>query len=314
MLFSSRKNRNRKELEYQKTRSVSKKEEGFRWLRSLYRAFFYFLVAVFLGVVLYAVFFSPFLMVEEISLNGIRKLDYSAVSSDAESVYGGKYLGILPKRSFLIFPKKAIENKLKNDFKRISEVEIKKSFPTKVSITIFERESLLLWCDISGECFIVDENGYAYQNVKPDSKEVLENDLVRIFSQENRQVIEGEKILDEEKVKFLLEAKDIIRAGASIDSADEAHVKSRIAEEVVLKSSEGWDIYVSTSFPLEKSAKMLGLFLQKQITQEDRAKLGYVDLRVENRIYYKLNSPDGEEEGEEGGEGNEEENRDKPEN
>ncbi|EKE11064.1 MAG: hypothetical protein ACD_15C00143G0002 [uncultured bacterium] len=314
MFSHSRKNKNRKELEYNKMRSVSKKEENFRWLRSVYRIFFYFLTAVFFAVAFYAIFFSPFLAIEQISITGTKKLDFSAVSEAAESVYGGKYLGILPKRNFLLFPKKAVAKKLTDDFKRISKVEIEKHFPQRVTITISERESLLLWCDNSGECFIVDENGLAYQNVKPDSKEVLENDLVRIVSQEDRKVFEEEKLFDGEKVKFLLNVRDVIRKGSSVELTGEARVKSRIAEEVVLKSSEGWEIYVSTAFPLEKSSKMLGLFLQKQLSPEDRSKLEYVDLRVENRIYYKLNPPaGGEEESKEGEESKEaEENQDKP--
>jgi len=288
MFSRGRKNKNKKEIEFNKARSISKKEENYRWLRSAYRAFFYFLATAFFLVVFYAVFFSQFLAVEKVSLVGVEKLDFSAVSKAAENAYVGKYFGFIPKNNFLLFPKKAIEKKLKNEFKRIGEIKINKRFPQSVEIKVTEREALLLWCDNSGECFIVDENGYAYQSVSMDSKEVLENDLVKISSQEDRKVFEGEKIISKEKTEFLLGVKNIIRDKSSVEFTGEARVKSRVAEEVILESSEGWEIYASTAFPLEKAVKMLGLFLQKQITQQDRANLEYVDLRVENRIYYKL--------------------------
>lgn len=298
MLFSSRKNRNKKELEYNKMRSVSKKEEGFRLLRSAYRIFFYFLLTAFLAVVFYVVFFSPFLMIEKVEINGIKKLGQAEVSAVAESVYRGRYLGIFPRTNFLLFPKNKLSKTLADNFKRIRSVEVERKFPDSALVRIKERESLLLWCDMSRECFIIDENGYAYQRVKLDSKEVLENELMKIIGQEDRKVSEGEKVLDAEKAAFLMDAKNIMGKSADMEIAGEVRAKSRIAEEVTLKSPEGWDILVSTSFPLERAGSFLKIFLEKEISDEDRDKLEYVDLRVENRIYYKLKKEEEQKEGE----------------
>ncbi|HAV11863.1 MAG TPA: hypothetical protein DCX32_04990 [Candidatus Moranbacteria bacterium] len=314
MFRSSRKNKNKKELEYKKMRSVSKKEEGFRLLRSAYRILFYFLLAMFVAVSFYVVIFSPFLAVEKVKIEGTRKLGSVEVLAAASAVYDGRYLGIFPKDNFLLFPKRAVIKKLEDDFKRIRTVEVKKTFPSGALIRVEERESLLLWCDTSGECFIIDENGFAYHKVGLDSREVLENNLMRVLGQDDRKVSEGEKVLDAEKVSFLMDAKDVMEKSADMRIVGEARAKSRIAEEVTLRSLEGWDILVSTSFPLERAGNFLKLFLDKEISSEDRGKLEYVDLRVENRIYYKLKKEEEQKEsenkeGENGGERQDAENK-----
>lgn len=298
MLFSHKKKPNKKELEYKKIRSVSKKEESFRFFKSFYRIFFYFLFTVFVGVVIYAILFSPFLAVGRVEINKLDKIEQSEVFAVAQSVYQGKYLGIFPKMNFLLFPENTLSSVLMDNFKRIKKINIRKEFPDSVFVHIEERESLLLWCDNFGECFIVDEDGVAYQNVKLDSKEALENDLIKIYSQEDRRVFEGERILAAEKVAFLMSVESVIERSAEIDILSEIHIKSRVADEIMLKNSEGWDILVSTTFPLEQAGDFMRILLEKEINSENRGRLEYVDLRVENRIYYKLKKEEQEKEGE----------------
>ena len=189
----SRKKINNKELEYKRVRSVSKKENRFRLLRSFYRTLFYFLAVSFGAVSVYVIFFSPFLSVTSVEIAGVDKIGMADVVAVAESQYKGRYLGFLPKDNFVIFPEKKIAAAIKENFKRISDVNVEKKFPDSVVIFIEERDSLLLWRVQGNKSFIIDENGYAYHEVALDSREVLENDLLEVFGPSEEPVFEGDR-------------------------------------------------------------------------------------------------------------------------
>lgn len=282
--------KNKKEIEYKKARLASKREDNSRMLKKAYDFLFVLLVFFFFSVLAYSLFFAPFLAVSVVEIRGLKSLSPETVSVSAASVYEGKYLGIFPKENLLVFPSKKVKRRMIEDFKRIRQLHVSREFPNRIIIEIEERESLLVWCSFSGECFMVDEEGYAYSRVSLDSEEVLENNLVKIISGEDgRSISEGEKILDRERTSFLREARKGIFSKCGLETKNEIYVKSRMAEEIKLGSLEEWDILLSTNFSIEKSAETLKLFLGKEMAdQEKRKRLEYVDLRIENRTYYKF--------------------------
>jgi len=290
MTFFSRKNKNKnkKELEYKKTRISSKKKDNFRLWNLAYRIFFYFLMVIFLAVVFFVIFFSPFFAVNKIEIMGMEKIEYREISNVIDQACKNNYWKIFPKKNWLLFPIENISNNLKNDFKRIKNVKIEKKFPNEILVIIEERDPLLLWCDVPEECFIVDSDGFAYQKVKINSREVMENDFMKIMNYQELKITEGQKILNESKVIFLMDVKRIMKDFAGIEIFNEMEIKSPIAGEVILKSKEGWNILINTNFSLEEAGSFLKLFLENKLLIEERTKLEYIDLRVENRIYYKL--------------------------
>lgn len=313
MFFSSRKNRDKKEFEYEKVRMISKKREKFAFFRAFYIFFYYLLAISFFGVVVYALFFSPFLAVDRIEISGIQELNLEDVKKASENSYGGEYLGIAPKKNLLIFPVRKTKKTLLDSFKKIKNVSIEKKFPNFVEIKIQERKSLVIWCE-GEKCFIVDENGDAFEQVGLDSREVLENNLVKVISGNVKNIAEGEKILEVGKVEFLNNFKDILQKKSGVEFSGEVRMQSHMAEEVILKTVQGWNVYVSAIIPLEKSASTLKIFLDKEISSEDFGRLEYVDLRVENKIFYKFKDEE-KKEGEENKPSEEvgEENKTKPE-
>lgn len=293
--------KNKKEEEYNKIRSISRRTEGLRILRKVYKFFYFLLVSAFVLVLVYVLFFSPFLAVSDIRIDGLQEIDTRAISSVAANVYEGKYLNIFPKNNFILFPVSKLKTELKDEFKRIRVVEVSKIFPNTVIVTIEERESLLIWCDFEQECFILDENGVAYSRVALDSKEVLENNLIKVSSGEDqRKVVEGEKILSNERISFLLDSHEKFSGLSGIGMTGEIYLKSRMAEEIVLKTSEGWNIVISTNLDIQKSVDSLKMALEKGLASpEERSALEQIDLRIENRIYYKFKQPERDEGGEE---------------
>ena len=76
--------------------------------------------------------------------------------------------------------------------------------------------------------------------------------------------------------------------GVDLGVENEFTLSSKLAQEVNLKTQNGWTIFISTEIEPSKTIDFLENFLNRQLSTEEVKQLEYVDLRVENRLYYKL--------------------------
>lgn len=261
------------------------------------RAIFRILIIFFVASVAYILFFSPFLEIKDIQLKGTSEIKYEEVYQEIKMVLSGKYLRFIPKDNLIIFPKQEMGKSLLDKFKKINSIETKKHFPSGIEIEITERKTLFVWCS-SGSCYIVDENGYAYMEADFNSEQIKQNHLVTLIDDSSKQVSIGDKVLQEEYINFVANLRDELRKETGLEVTDEFHTQSRIAEEAKVMTSEGWQIFFSSVIPIESSLQTLKTFLEKQINEESKSKLEYVDLRAENKVYYKFKDEepkDGEE-------------------
>ncbi|HBO17100.1 MAG: hypothetical protein UR69_C0002G0246 [Candidatus Moranbacteria bacterium GW2011_GWE2_35_2-] len=271
-----------------------KKDKKIRHKRSVFlRSLFYFLLISFVIISLYTLFFSGFLKITDISLRGMKDLKQEDVIFVANDYLAGNYIGIVPKNNFILVFSGVLEKKILEQFKKIRGVKIEKEFPNRLNIIVDERDSLLVW--ISGnDKFIIDENGKAYEKADFSSKLILENNLVSIQDQSNRPVSIGDEILNSEYINFSLNIKNRIEKETDLKIEDQYRTSSRIAEEVIIRTQEGWSIYFNSKLGLNYSIRILKTFLEKQINREQRIDLEYVDLRIEKKIYYKMKKKESE--------------------
>lgn len=252
-----------------------------------FRLFFYFLSLSFFGVAIYVLFFSPFLKINRITLEGTQELKYQDVLDDINSFLKGRYFGVIPRNNIILVSPKIIGKHLTGRFKKIRQAEVKKIFPDALEVKIQERKSLLVLCS-GGPCYIVDEKGYAFNGVDLESSQVKENNLIKIVDLNAKPVDLEQKVLDETYVRFALDLKDRLAKDAGIEIFDEGYTNPRISGDIQVKTREGWDIYFNTAAPLDKSIKNLKIFLEENKNLRENNKLEYVDLRVKNKIYYKI--------------------------
>lgn len=279
---------------------MNKKKESTRWIRNktcddkdhdcssnlLSKVIFYLLLCSFIVVSAYVFLFSEFLKVENISVEGAVELQGKELGDVIAGKYDGNYLNFLPKNNYLLVSSKKIEELLLDSFKKIKSVEVERKFPNQIGIKIQERKSLLIWC--SGDrCFMVDDDGNAYMEADFSSRQIQENHLIRIVEDDGKAVWIGEQVMDGSVARFYLELRDAFKEKAGLALGEEFHISSRLAEDVTAKAEIGFDILVNFSIPAERSALLMKTFLDKQYKGGDLANLAYVDLRVENKIFYK---------------------------
>lgn len=260
-------------------------EKGMKFSRLL----FYFLSLVFVAVSGYIVFFSQYLEINNVYIEGAKELRSEKIKEAADSFLEEKYFRMLPNKNMILFRESGLRRRLEGTFKKISSVEVKKIFPNSIVVSISERQALLIWC--SGEsCFLVDENGTAYATADFGSAEVNENNLIIVHDQSRSEVSGGEVVFDPKFGSFLIGFREKSRDSLDILFDSDFDTPKAISGDFTAFSKEGWRVNLNAEIGAEKEISMLKIVLDKNIEKGKRQDLEYIDLRTEGKVYYKFKS------------------------
>lgn len=242
----------------------------------------------FAGVTAYVIFFSPFLIITRVSVSGTQELDANVIGSLVGAEINGKYFNKITKNNILLVSSKKIEKIISDRFKRIESVQVKKVFPEALEIIIAERESMFILCS-NNTCFIVDNNGIPYARADFESNELKENELLVMNDDGGKEIKIGEQVVTADYMKYLLAIKNELKSELDLEIEKNYRTPRLISGDIRVKTSEGWMIYFDESLPIEKEIEALKLVLEKIEKDETgkRASLEYIDLRIENKVFYK---------------------------
>lgn len=189
----------------------------------------------------------------------------------------------LDRRSNMVFLSgDGLASWLLGQFPELESVRITKKFPHTLVVSGKGRKLEGVWCLTDRErCFYFDKNGIAFSETQPSSGFLILN----VIDQRVRELQLGEKVTTDDWLRNIIEAKvfltknEINIAGFIIpaDLFDEFHART----------AEGWKILFSNQTNIESQISALATFFEEKLTAKQRAGLQYVDLRIQNRIYYK---------------------------
>jgi len=192
----------------------------------------------------------------------------------------------------------ATENRIRNDLLKkiplISELEVKRNLiERKIEISLKEKEDFAIVCrtekiknkeveiDQTKNCFYLDNKGIIFKEAPQTSGSLII--LIKDYS--NRDYKIGEKIFEEKIINFISETKEFLLSEIKLQVLD-FDILSFPPDDMRAITSEGWYIL----FNLQKNAadqlSALKAVLDEKV-KEGRKNLQYIDLRIENRVYYK---------------------------
>jgi cell division septal protein FtsQ len=252
------------------------------------RVLFYVLLVCFLAVTSYVLLFSTYLKISKITIIGNSELSLAEIRKVIEDQQQEKLLKIIPKDNFLLTRSGAFEKLLAGQFRKIKSVAVVKKFPDTLEITLQERKALLVFC--SGDwCFLIDENGVAYSEADFNSPELTQNNLIKISDGSPEAVKLGDEIFDQAYIQYVSTLKEALQ-GVGIFAENDFTTPSLMADEVKVKITQGGELYFSTQFPLKNAIKTLAIILNKEPLKTQQPNLSYIDLRTENKVFYRLNN------------------------
>jgi len=239
------------------------------------RGFWIAVLSVLLFLTLsYFLFFHPIFWINNIHLSGNEEVDREMIVDIIENEIVSDIFFLRSRTIFLVRTSE-MADKIANEFPQIEFVQVKRSFPDSLTVTVRERKPVAIWCrDDGDDCYLIDRNGVIFKETSiPTGLAVIRGGDTAVSL--------SEVPISPENTAFLMEAwrgiKDIVKI-----------VEFRIEEsKIIAQTAEGWDIYFTFKKPASVQTKKLLLVIEEQIFNEDRAGLEYVDVRFEDRVYFK---------------------------
>lgn len=258
------------------------------------------LAPVFFGVVLWALFFSPYVSIQGVVVAGTERVSREGVEEKAAELLK-RPLFLFVRQNTLFFVQKTLRRELVAAFPKIADIEFSRDIQKgTIHLQILERESQGIWCAVSYEevrkegeeeeegqeppeiqerileCFFVDKEGVVFAYAPKTRGGLI---LVLKEATENIPAL-GEMRVDPAFLVSLMEIKEELAVGIE-------EFQLRSSEDFRMKTVEGWEVLLAPDRPLEGQVLVLREVLRKEISVEKRKTLEYIDLRVPNRAYYK---------------------------
>ncbi len=248
-------------------------------LRALVALFIIVAVCVGLG---YLLFFAKLLDVRTIDISGAEIIPSTDLKTVAEDWLNGGFLGLTRNKNLLFISAGGLASELTAKFPRIDSAEIRKEFPHGLKISVTERKPAGIWCFVAlAKCFYFDKNAVAYAEATQSSGFLILN----VADHQGQAVTLGSRVSSEEWTKNIIMARELLpKVGVSVA---EFTISSGSFDEFDSKTSEGWRILFSNSTDITKQIASLGILFRDKLPVEKRTGLQYVDLRIQDRIYYK---------------------------
>ncbi len=254
---------------------------------NLPRIFYWFFSLAFMGVIGYIFLFSGFLNISSREFSPTEKIASRKLSSRLNILLAEKYLNIIPKNNLLLLRESYLDKLFTQEFGIVKKVKIIKQFPDRIKIIIEERNPLIVLENSQGR-FILDDVGDVYPYDFFDSSGfdltvlpiLKETNAERAFSFENNSGIDY--------LEFIFKVKDKLEKLLDISLEKKMTVSKIISGDVIFKTKEGWQAYFNKSVSIDKGIEMLRIVLKEKIEEEKRKELEYIDLRIDNKVYYKF--------------------------
>lgn len=227
-------------------------------------------------VLSYILFFSPIFKIRGIEVPG---------ASEGGEISPEELKNAFNYKNIFLYTKNDIKNVLMEEFPLIADINISKNIIERsIKLIITERERLGIVCQAieeeMGGCFYIDKQGVIFEDAPQTSGSLIL--LIKDYSQ--RKFYIGKKIFEENVINAISKIREDLFLETGIKVLDFS-IKSFPPTDLNVMTSEGWYII----FGLDRDAGIQILSLKAALEEkiQNREELEYLDLRIENRIYYK---------------------------
>ncbi len=240
-----------------------------------------------LGVAFYTLLFSSLHTIDTFRVSGNSDILTSKIEEVGRDFLKQKVWYVFSESNYFVFSEERFEDYLLERLPKLSSVTAEKEFSHTLRVNVSERERILLWC-VSESCLFLDEKGCT-KNARFAEDPLNYPFLLRIADMSNAQTSEGDCPLASDIPSFVLRLTALFEKDMDI-RLSEAPVltPTRISRDIRFTTEEGWEIRTSANIAPEKIVATLKIFLSQELSPEERAKLRYIDLRTENRVFYSL--------------------------
>jgi len=248
---------------------------------------YWFFSLAFIGVLIYAFLFAGFLNVLSVEFLPTKKIDTQKLSNRWNLLLEEKYLNLIPKNNLLLLQEGYLNDLFTGEFGIVKKIKIIKKFPDKIKIITEERNPVLVLENSQGK-FILDNEGNSYPYNFFDSSGFDQSDLPILKEENSELAFSFDNNAGSDYLSFVFGIKDKLENLLDIKLRKEIIAPRIISGDVFFEAEAGWRMYFNKKVEINKSMEMLRIVLEEKIGQEKIKDLDYIDLRINNKVYYKF--------------------------
>jgi len=251
------------------------------------RFLFWVLLIVFLRICAFLLFFSTFLDISKITIQGNQEISSVEIAKTVEKSLEGNYLKYLPRKNFFLVSRANIGSAVKSSFNRLEVGSIEKKFPDTIAVKVVERKAELVWCS-GGACYFADSSGLVYEGATGSEEGLRTGNFLVVVDDSAIPVEIGKTKINPDYIGYVEGVNAMIRDDLKIEPIASYHTPGIASQEVSVMTNEGWILKISSEYPIDEAKKIIQTLFEKDLDEEIRKNLDYLDLRVKGKVYYKL--------------------------
>lgn len=227
--------------------------------------------------------------ITKINISGSETVSSEDLENIVKDKISGSYFWLLPKDSSLFYPKGAIKKSLLNRFSRLGNVAVSLENLNDLKIAVEEKKPYATWCVLGGaesnwifsnDCYFMDESGSIFSK----APEFSENVYLKYYG-----VIKDENPIGKiYKTSFQLSQINDFENFLSNRNFNPSHLLFKDDGDFELYLNRGGVLYFNSDIPLPKTTQNILAFLDQGNVLNSTTTFQYVDLRFNNKIFYKL--------------------------
>lgn len=246
--------------------------------------------AVFAALIgFYLLFRIPAVRVSAFRVTGAAPVEAATVTAAAEGGLSGSFFFFFPHSNTFFYPRAALARKLLSEFPQFADVAVGVAGFRAIGISVTERVPAALWCEgaaaAPGACYLMDGSGYVFAPA-PSADSSL-----RFFGAlPSGSPIGGRYFASDRFSRLRAFAAAVAETGLRPEaiswlSGDDFILETDGGPEIIF-SETGADPAVAASNL--KALFANGIFSAGGGSGESLARVLYVDLRFNNKVFYKL--------------------------
>lgn len=276
---------------YRKPYRIKKRRSALKSSLKFFKSRFFWLfvsILFFFGAVSYFSVFASFFQIKEIQISGNQKIQTGDVKDFIDQKINKKV--IVPTKSTFLINLKKINNSFTENFPQAKEIKIKRKFPSTLIAQVQERSGIGVWCQevhLNNEdkipierCFFIDETGVIFEELYSGK----ENYRLKIRSKDGEEIKLGDKKVESDQIALILKIQENLTNDLKIVNTE---FSLEGENRINVKTPEGWEIYFNSKEDLNWQITKLKEALDKEVTQERRSSLEYIDVRFGNFAPFK---------------------------
>jgi hypothetical protein len=240
-------------------------------------------IFIFLIAAVYALFFAKLLDVRTIKITVPEGVSQTDLNAAINKWLDAGFWKLTRRNDILFFSGTRLSDQLAKQFPELDSIVVNKHLPHSLELSVSKRKPAGIWClsVAAGGCFYFDKNGVAYAEATPTVGFLILN----VNDSRNNLIKLGDKVASHVWVDNIILAKELlVKIGLDTSEFD---IPVDSFDEFDAKTAYGWPVIFSDQTDITRQINSLAQFLKEKLTPTQTKTLEYVDLRIQDRIYYK---------------------------